>query len=422
MEQTHYPVIIIGGGQAGLSMSYCLTQQGIGHAIFERHQLGWAWRAQRWDSFCLVTPNWQCKLPGFPYDGDDPDGFMVNDQIIHYLERYAERFGPPLLTGINVERVSRHGGGGFVLRTSRGIFTADNVVAAVGNYHRRRFPALAARLPGAIHQLHSADYRCPAALPEGEVLVVGSAQSGAQIAEDLHLAGRRVHLCVGSAPRVNRFYRGRDVVAWLEDMGHYRLTVDHHPQGEDARRKTNHYVTGRDGGRDIDLRLFAGQGMQLYGRLLDIDEARRVLVTADDLAANLDNADDTARRIRESIDEWIAAQGIDAPREPPYQPMWFPPPGQGAIPLDNLAAIIWAVGFHTDFSWIDLPAFDDKGYPRHRRGVSVEEGLHFLGLPWLWTWGSGRFEGVGEDAEYLAEHIAARLTVPAPQEARYAVR
>ncbi|WP_253073525.1 hypothetical protein [Sodalis ligni] len=206
------------------------------------------------------------------------------------------------------------------------------------------------------------------------------------------------------------------------DGGLHRLGGDHHPRGEGARRKTNHYVTGRDGGRDIDLRLFAGQGMQLYGRLLDNDEARRVLVTADDLAANLGNADDTARRIRESIDEWIAAQGIDAPREPPYQPMWFPPPGQGAIPLDNLAAIIWAVGFHTDFSWIDLPAFDDKGYPRHRRGVSAEEGLHFLGLPWLWTWGSGRFEGVGEDAEYLAEHIAARLTAPAPQEARYAVR
>jgi len=422
MEQTHFPVIIIGGGQAGLSMSYCLKQRGIKHMIFERHQLGWAWRAQRWDSFCLVTPNWQCKLPGFSYDGDDPDGFMVNDDIIDYLERYAASFAPPLLTGINVTRVGRHSGGGFVLDTSRGTFTADNVVVAVGNYHRRRFPALAARLPDPIHQLHSADYRSPAALPEGEVLVVGSAQSGAQIAEDLHLAGRRVHLCVGSAPRVNRFYRGRDVVAWLEDMGHYRLTVDDHPQGEDARRKTNHYVTGRDGGRDIDLRLFAGQGMGLHGRLLDIDQERKVLITGDDLAANLDNADDTARRIRESIDEWIAAQGIDAPTEQPYQPMWFPQPGQGAIPLDRLAAIVWAVGFHTDFSWIDLPAFDDKGYPRHRRGAAVEAGLHFLGLPWLWTWGSGRFEGVGEDAEHLAGQIAARLTAPAPREARYAAR
>ncbi|WP_213991738.1 MSMEG_0569 family flavin-dependent oxidoreductase [Sodalis sp. dw_96] len=422
MEHTHYPVIIIGGGQAGLSMSYCLKQRGIEHVIFERHQLGWAWRAQRWDSFCLVTPNWQCKLPGFPYDGDDPDGFMVNDQIINYLERYALSFGPPLVTGINVERVDRRGDGGFTLGTSRGAFTADNLVVAVGNYHRRRFPALAGRLPGGIHQLHSADYRAPAALPEGEVLVVGSAQSGAQIAEDLHLAGRRVHLCVGSAPRVNRFYRGRDVVAWLEDMGHYRLTVDNHPQGEDARRKTNHYVTGRDGGRDIDLRLFAGQGMQLHGRLLDIDEARGVLLTGDDLAANLDSADDTARRIRESIDEWIAARGIDAPPEQPYQPMWFPRPGEGTIPLESLSSIVWAVGFHTDFSWIDLPAFDDKGYPRHRRGVAVEEGLHFLGLPWLWTWGSGRFEGVGEDAEHLAEHIAARLAAPAPREARYAVR
>ncbi len=421
MEQTHFPVIIIGGGQAGLSMSYCLKQQGIDHVIFERHQLGWAWRTQRWDSFCLVTPNWQCRLPGFPYDGDDPDGFMANSDIVDYLERYASSFAPPLLTGINVERVGRDAGG-YTLRTGRGTFTARHVVVAVGNYHRRRFPALAARVPGRIHQLHSADYRSPAALPEGAVLVVGSAQSGAQIAEDLHLAGRRVYLCVGSAPRVSRFYRGRDVVAWLEDMGHYRLTVDSHPQGEDARRKTNHYVTGRDGGRDIDLRLFAGQGMRLHGRLLDLDQRNGVLITGDDLAANLDNADDTARRIKESIDKWIATQGIDAPEEPPYLPMWFPEPGQGAIPLDSLAAIVWAVGFHTDFSWIDAPVFDGQGYPRHRRGVAVEEGIYFLGLPWLWTWGSGRFEGVGYDAEYLARHIAGRITAPASKAARYIAR
>ena len=422
MEHTHFPVIIIGGGQAGLSISYCLKQRGIEHVIFERHRLGWAWRAQRWDSFCLVTPNWQCRLPGFPYDGPDRDGFMVKGEIIDYLERYAESFGPPLREGINVERVGRLADGRFSLRTDQGEFTAGQVVVAVGNYHRPRFPAISSRLPEGIQQVHSADYRSPGALPAGDVLVVGSAQSGAQIAEDLHLAGRRVHLCVGSAPRVNRFYRGRDVVAWLEDMGHYRLTVDDHPQGGDARRKTNHYVTGRDGGRDIDLRRFARQGMKLYGRLLDVDTERGLLLTGDDLAANLDNADDTARRIRDSIDEWIAAQGIDAPQEPPYQPEWTPEPGTGVIALDSLAAVVWAVGFHTDFGWIDLPAFDAQGYPRHRRGVSEEAGLYFLGLPWLWTWGSGRFEGVGEDADYLARHIAAFLADRAAPEVGYAVR
>jgi len=402
MQIQHFPVIVIGGGQAGLAMSWCLTQQGIKHIILERNHLGWAWQAQRWDSFCLVTPNWQCRLPGFPYDGDDPDGFMVKAQIIDYLRRYAASFNAPLTEGVNVERITKQGAR-FYLATSAGPYSADRVVIAVGNYHQPRFPALAARLPEAIVQVHSSAYRNAAQLPPGEVLVVGSAQSGAQIAEDLHLSGRQVHLCVGSAPRVARFYRGRDVVAWLEDMGHYRLTVDDHPLGEDARRKTNHYVTGRDGGRDIDLRAFALQGMKLYGRLLDYEDGH--LSVADDLARNLDAADATSQKIKDSIDQWISEQGISAPVEPRYQPVWQPTETRHYIDLGRLSAIIWAVGFHTDFSWINLPAFNQQGYPRHQRGVSTVPGLYFLGLPWLWTWGSGRFEGVGDDAQYLAAQM-----------------
>lgn len=407
MQRNQFPVVIVGGGQAGLAMSYCLTQRHIDHVILERHRLAWAWREQRWDNFCLVTPNWQCKLPGFPYDGDDPDGFMVKDQIIDYIQRYADSFNAPLREGISVMRVSQQGDG-YLLHTSAGNYYAGQVVIAVGNYHRPRFPAIAARLPAGIVQVHSANYKSAEQLPAGEVLVIGSAQSGAQIAEDLHLSGRKVHLCVGSAPRVSRFYRGRDVVAWLEDMGHYKLTVDDHPLGEDARRKTNHYVTGRDGGRDIDLRAFALQGMQLYGRLLDLRDGK--LITSDDLAKNLDGADATSQKIKDSIDEWISAQGIDAPSEPRYQPLWQPenPPTEIDLQQANITSIIWAVGFTTDFSWIDLPAFDERGYPRHQRGRSVVPGLYFLGLPWLWTWGSGRFEGVGEDAQHLAGHIAER--------------
>ncbi|ERK05817.1 putative monooxygenase [Pantoea sp. AS-PWVM4] len=404
MNNNHYPVVIIGGGQAGLAMSWNLAQKNIRHLVLERHRLAWAWREQRWDNFCLVTPNWQCKLPGFPYDGDDPHGFMLRDEIVDYVERYARSFDAPLREGVNVLRVVKTDGG-FLLHTSAGEFSADQVVVAVGNYHRPRFPAIAAELPAHIMQVHSANYKSAQQLPAGEVLVVGSAQSGAQIAEDLHLAGRRVHLCVGSAPRVARFYRGRDVVDWLDDMGHYRLTVDDHPLGEDARRKTNHYVTGRDGGRDIDLRAFALQGMQLYGRLLGYGDGE--LLTADDLQQNLDGADATSQKIKDSIDVWIAEQGIDAPEEARYQPLWQPENPATRIDLTAISAIIWAVGFHTDFSWIEAPAFNDNGYPLHSRGVSVQPGLYFLGLPWLWTWGSGRFEGVGEDAAWLAEAIAA---------------
>ncbi|MDH8484424.1 NAD(P)-binding domain-containing protein [Klebsiella pneumoniae] len=242
MNTNSYPVVIIGGGQAGLAMSWSLTQKNIRHIVLERHRLAWAWREQRWDNFCLVTPNWQCKLPGFPYDGDDPHGFMLRDDIVAYLERYARSFNAPLREGVNVQRVVKRDSR-FTLFTSLGELQADQVVVAVGNYHRPRFPELAARLPERIVQIHSAHYKSAQQMPEGEVLVVGSAQSGAQIAEDLHLAGRQVHLCVGSAPRVARFYRGRDVVDWLEDMGHYRLTVEDHPQGEEARRKTNQLKT-----------------------------------------------------------------------------------------------------------------------------------------------------------------------------------
>ncbi|EIC86123.1 MSMEG_0569 family flavin-dependent oxidoreductase [Serratia sp. M24T3] len=413
-QSQHVHTLIIGGGQAGLSMSYVLKQQGVEHLILERHRLGWAWREQRWDTFCLVTPNWQCRLPGFHYAGKDPEGFMVKSQIVDYLESYAAHFSPPIREGVNVIGISRSNpssqNGRFCVTTSEGEFTAEQVVVAVGNYHRERFPAISSQLPARITQLHSAQYRNAESLPEGEVLVVGSAQSGAQIAEDLHLAGRKVHLCVGNAPRVARFYRGRDVVAWLDDMGHYQLNVDNHPLGEDARQKTNHYVTGRDGGRDIDLRAFARQGMQLHGRMQSYQAEENGdgwLVMDDGLTKYLDAADATSEKIKDSIDAWIAEQGISAPIEARYVPVWQPSESDNRLDLSKISAIVWAVGFHTDFSWIDVPAFNHRGYPIHRRGVCDIAGLYFLGLPWLWTWGSGRFEGVGQDAIYLGEQMLA---------------
>lgn len=416
MNHYVYPVVIIGGGQAGLAMSWSLTQKNIKHVILERHRLAWAWREQRWDNFCLVTPNWQCKLPGFAYNGKDPHGFMVKDEIISYIESYAKSFNAPLRERVNVERVTKEGTQ-FLIQTSDGTYQAKQVVIAVGNYHRPRFPDIVNKLPPHIAQVHSAHYKSADHLPPGEVVVIGSAQSGAQIAEDLHLSGRKVHLCVGSAPRVSRFYRGRDVVDWLEDMGHYRLTVDNHSLGEDARRKTNHYVTGRDGGRDIDLRAFALKGMALYGRLLGFNHGR--LQTGNDLKQNLDAADATSQKIKDSIDAWINENAIEAPLEQRYQPVWQPDHERCEIDLTPISAIIWAVGFHTDFSWIECPAFNEKGYPIHQRGVSTEEGLYFLGLPWLWTWGSGRFEGVGEDARWLSDAIAKARDVHEHDEVEY---
>jgi putative flavoprotein involved in K+ transport len=403
----HYPVAVVGGGQAGLSVSYWLRERGIEHIVIEANRVGSEWRERRWDSFCLVTPNWQCRLPGFPYQGSDPDGFMVRDEIVRYLEDYVAFFRPPLVEGVSVTGLRRAASGTFELSTTQGDFTAEQVVVATGPYHRPSIPRMAERLPAGIEQLHSSRYRNADQLPEGGVLVVGTGQSGCQIAEDLHLAGRQVHLAVGSAPRVARFYRGRDCVAWLDEMGHYAKGIDQFDDAGAVRMRVNHYVTGRDGGRDIDLRAFARDGMRLYGRLTGIDGPG--LEFADDLKVNLDRADMVAEGIKDAIDAHITAHGIAAPEESRYVPVWEPDGQPGSLDLAaaGITSVIWSTGFTRDHRWIEIPAFDGRGYPMHWRGASSCPGLYFLGLPWQYSWGSGRFEAVGRDAEFLAGHIDA---------------
>jgi putative flavoprotein involved in K+ transport len=411
-----HDVVVIGGGQAGLSMSYCLRERGIDHVVLERHRIAHAWRSERWDSFCLVTPNWQCTLPGFPYAGSDPEGFMVRDDIVRYVEAYAASFGAPVREGVSATRLARDPASGtFTVGTSAGDFEASAVVVAAGGYHVAKIPRLAERLPSDIVQLHSSQYRNAESLPPGAVLVVGTGQSGCQIAEDLHLAGRTVHLCVGSAPRVARRYRGKDCVEWLDKLGYYDLPVEQHPLKEGVRRNANHYVTGRGGGRDIDLRKFASEGMRLHGRLLDVRDGK--LSFGNDLAENLDRADAVMEGIKTTIDGYIEKNGIAAPEEARYTPVWHPD-GSESDPLDLAAAgistVVWGMGFVRDYSWIDIPIFDGRGYPVHQRGITSCDGLYFLGLPWLHTWGSGRFSGIARDATYLAGHVADHVAARGP--------
>lgn len=405
----HYSVVVVGGGQAGLSVAHALQKRGIRPVVLEKNRVGYAWDQQRWDSFCLVTPNWQCRLPDFPYDGPDPTGFMVKSEIVSYLQRFASFVGADVREGVSVERLM-HNGSGYRLQTSEGELLADHVVVATGGYHTPRRHPEAPRLPAGTLQLDARDYRCSAALPEGPVLVVGSGQSGCQIAEDLFLDGREVHLSVGSAPRSPRQYRGKDVVDWLDRMGYYSMPIGDHPDPRAVRSKTNHYLTGRDGGREIDLRARALEGMQLHGRLRSITaEAIRF---NNDLASHLDQADAVYCRIRTSIDQWIAREGIEAPVEAPYSPCWQPGPGADRaldLQAQPLAAVIWCTGYSSDFRWIDVPVFDGSGQPAHDRGITHSPGLYFLGLPWLHTWGSARFCGVADDAEHLASAIAMRL-------------
>lgn len=404
----HHTVAIVGGGQSGLSLSYYLKQRGIDHVVLEKHGLVHTWQTQRWDSFCLVTPNWQCKLPGWSYTGTDPDGFMKREEIIDYLKGFVQHVNAPVQTGVTVQQVTPQPHGGFQVVSSNGSFTADQVVVSSGGYHLPIIPRMAERLPADIVQLHSEQYRNAASLPDGAVLVVGNGQSGAQIAEDLHLAGRKVVLATGDAPRCARFYRGKDVVTWLAEMGYYDLPVHEHPLREGVRDNTNHYVTGRDGGRDIDLRRFASEGMALYGLLTGLDG--ETLQFAPNLRENLDAADHVYNRINASIDQYIIKNAIDASPPSVYEPVWQPEGERTTLNLREagISAIVWCIGFQPDFKWVNAPVFNGNGTPVHLRGVSPQPGLYFLGLPWLHTWGSGRFSGVARDALYLAEQIEAR--------------
>jgi putative flavoprotein involved in K+ transport len=420
LDGRHRAVVVVGGGQAGLAMSYCLRQRDVDHVVLERHHVGYEWRERRWDSFCLVTPNWQCQLPGFPYQGTEPNGFMGRDEVVRYLEDYVASFAPPLVQGVDVTGLRRSASGVFEIATTRGALTADQVVVATGPYATAAVPRIAERLPTEVVQIHSSQYRRAEQLPDGAVLVVGTGQSGCQIAEDLHLAGRRVHLAVGGAPRVARFYRGRDVVAWLSTMGYYDMAIDEFPDVDSTRLRVNHYVTGRDGGRDIDLRAFSHEGMRLYGRLTRI--VGSTVCFAGDLRRNLDHADAVSESIKDSIDAFIAARGIDAPTEARYSPVWAPAddkPAELDLVRAGIGAVVWSTGFHRDHRWVQVPIFDGRGYPTHMRGVTSCPGMYFLGLPWQHTWGSGRFSGVARDAEYLAQRISSAGRQRATEEVRW---
>ncbi|MFT7405809.1 MSMEG_0569 family flavin-dependent oxidoreductase [Zhongshania sp.] len=404
----HYSSIIIGAGQAGLATSYWLSKQNIDHLILEKSDcIAPNWRSQRWDSFCLVTPNWQCQLPGMPYSGNDPDGFMVKDDVIAYLENYYRYTRAPVFFNSPVNRLEKNGGRYFIETPTRQ-FIADHVVIACGSYHLPNILPAATAMPDHIEHIHSSNYKNSEQLPAGEIMVVGTGQSGCQIAEDLHLKDRKVHLCVGTAPRVNRRYRGKDVVNWLDAMNYYETTIDKHPEGDNAPNATNHYVTGRDGGRDINLRIFAEQGMQLYGRLKRCDAA--VLQFHNDLATNLNYADAVAKRIRDSIERHIQENSIEAPADDNIDSDFLPYHcEQLDLNQSKITAVVWATGFSSDYSWLKLPVFKDNGQPIQSRGISPEPGLYFVGLNWMNTWGSGRFYHVGRDAEHICNAIAASL-------------
>ena len=405
----HFNTIIIGGGQAGLATSYYLKNHQIEHVILEQaEQAGNAWRNSRWDSFALLTPNWSLQMPGAEYQGNDPDGFLPRSEIVAYFEGYIKKFNLPVRYGVQVAAVEHLiSNNKYQVTTNGEIFQADHVVVATGLFQGPKKPAFAANLSSKIMQLHSGEYRNPLLLPDGAVLVVGSAQSGCQIAEELYESGRKVYLCVGSAGRAPRRYRGRDVFYWLKQAGFFERTVDKLPSPK-AKFSGNPHLSGRDGGHTINLHQFVRDGVQLLGRITGAENNKIML--ADDLHENLAKVDKFEADIIKIIDEFIAKNGIDAPSEslPDLRDGYAV---ESIRELDlvskGITTIIWAMGYAFDFSLVKLPVTDNDGYPIQQRGVTDYPGLYFVGMPWLHKYKSGLLVGVAEDAAFIALHIAA---------------
>ena len=396
--------VVVGAGHAGLAASAALAGAGLDHVVLERDRIGESWRSQRWDAFLLNTIRRMSGLSG--------DGFAPASELVAELERRAERL--PVTTGIAVEHVRRTPTGGFVVETSDGTIRADNVVAASGAQRVPRLPAVAATVSArGIEHLHTADYRNPAMLPDGGVLVVGSGQSGVQIAEDLLGAGRRVYLCTSKVARMPRRYRGRDTTEWWAEMGLY----DQAP-GEAAPERPPQVGAGRT----TSLQQLARDGAILLGRLRDADGT--FLRLGDELGEHVRYADAAAQRTRERIDAWIARHGIDAPaaepdpREAPCGPLHWP--RYLDLQAEGITSVIWATGFGGDYSWLSMPVLRPDGVPYHHAGATPARGLYVVGVPWQTRRSSGILMGMERDAATVVARIAGTRTAtsaPALQQA-----
>lgn len=406
---TRVETVIVGAGQASLALSRLLTGHRRDHVVLERGRVAERWRSERWDSFRLLSPNWQTRLPGYRYTGPAPDDFMDKHQVVRFFEGYARSFPAPLLTGVTVTAVAPDDAGGWLVRTSRGRYSARNVVIATGYYDVPHVPAQSRALPPDIAQLTVSAYRAPHLLEPGAVLVVGAGPSGQQIASELALAGRRVYLAVGRHRPLPRRYRGRDVYWWMDRMGMLAKSVDQLAPG---RRPDHAPSVVLAGGMDLDLHRLVGCGVTPLGRLTGVSGT--VATFAGDLPERVAEADANVTRIRAAIDAHIAEHGLGLP--PEETPAPAPANWAHAAPrtLDlrraGVTTVIWATGYRRNHNWVHAPVFDTTG-PVHRRGVTPADGLFFLGLRWQYRRNSNFIDGVGADAAYLARHLSASRPV-----------
>jgi putative flavoprotein involved in K+ transport len=403
----HYTdCVVIGAGQAGLAMSRCLTDRGVDHVVLERGRVAERWRSERWDSLRLLTPNWQSRLPGFAYEGPDPDGFMTMPEVVTLFERYAASFAAPVRSGVTVTSLAR-GGRGFRLQTTQGPWEARAVVVATGYADRPSVPPVAARVPGGILQLAPPAYRRPSQLPEGGVLVVGASASGIQLADELSAAGREVTLAVGHHTRLPRRYRGHDILWWLDRMGVLSESADQVYDVEISREQPSLQLIGDPAFRTLDLPRLRARGVRIVGRLLDFegDVAR----FADDLVATTAAADIKLASLLQRIDEFVVGQALEVEPGEPFEPACLGFAG-AETSLDlrraRVGTVIWATGFRRDYGWLRVPVVDERDEIRHRGGVTPEPGLYVIGLHFLRRRNSTFIDGVGADAAELSDHLS----------------
>jgi len=401
LEQTD--VVVVGGGQAGIAASEHLTKAGIKHIVLERARTAEHWRTMRWDSLVANGPAWHDRFPNMEFKGQPQDAFVPKEEVADYLVDYAKMFHAPIREGVNVRSVQRRDkGAGFIVETTDGVIETSYVISATGAFQRPMVPPIVPEI-GGIQQIHSIAYRNPEALPKGNILVVGAGSSGAQISAELMKTGRRTFLSVGAHDRPPRRYRNRDFCWWLGVLNLWDA------EASPSSTHTTIAVSGADGGATVDFRKLANQGLTLLGLTETYENG--VLTFANNLDDNIRRGDESYLSILDLADAYVDRNGLDLPLDPEAREIG-PDPDCIARPIrsinlfdENITTILWATGFSNDYGWLQVDAFEAENIPSHKRGISSEPGVYFLGLPWQSRRGSSFIWGVWHDAKFIVDHI-----------------